>query len=184
VNRRSRLQTLFSTSHIRGFRGNPVDSFEVPYGKAFFETINARPTSTLSTTESSAPKNQSSIDRHLSLSDHEQRRIARVTYNRRFFIAKQTALGGEEQLFMGLGPTTLECGDIVVVLLGGPVPYAIRPSAFQPSGHKLVGECYVHGIMGGEALHHVREEVEAAGCMLPPTSIQRCSQPLATFDLM
>jgi hypothetical protein len=106
-----------------------------------------------------------------------------VTYNRRFFIAKQTALGGEEQLFMGLGPATLECGDIVVVLLGGPVPYALRPSP-RLSGHQLVGECYVHGIMGGEALHHVREEVEAAGCMLPPTSIQRCSQPLATFDLI
>jgi hypothetical protein len=183
VNRRSRLHTLFPTSHTRGSRRNPDDSFEVPYSKAFFETINARPTSTLSTTESSAPKDQSSIDRHLSLSGHEQRRIARVTYNRRFFIAKQTALGGEEQLFMGLGPATLKREDIVVVLLGGPVPYALRPSP-RFSGHQLVGECYVHGIMGGEALHHLREEVEAAGCMLPPTSIQRCTQPLATFDLV
>jgi hypothetical protein len=50
------------------------------------------------------------------LNDHEQRRIARVTYNRRFFIAKQTTHEGEEQLFMGLGPETLEDGDVIVVL--------------------------------------------------------------------
>jgi hypothetical protein len=85
---------------------------------------------------------------------------------------------------MGLGPEALEYGDVIVVLLGGTVPYAIRPLASSPPEHQFVGECYVHGIMSGEALHHVREEVEAAGCMLPPTSVQRCSQPLKTFDLI
>jgi hypothetical protein len=40
--------------------------------------------------------------------------------------------------------------DIVVMLLGGHVPFVL--SAIDSNQWKLIGECYVHGIMNGETL--------------------------------
>jgi hypothetical protein len=62
--------------------------------------------------------------------------------NRQIFI---TASG-----YLGLGPDGVMEDDIVVVLLGGHVPFVLR--ATDSNQWKLTGECYVHGIMNGEAL--------------------------------
>ncbi|MCJ1283729.1 hypothetical protein MMC26_003060 [Xylographa opegraphella] len=52
--------------------------------------------------------------------------------------------------YIGLAPEAAEEGDVVCVVLGGQVPYLIRP---KKNGHYLfVGECYVHGLMDGQAL--------------------------------
>jgi hypothetical protein len=40
--------------------------------------------------------------------------------------------------------------DLICVLYGGEVPYVLRPQ--QPGFYTVVGECYVNGIMHGEAL--------------------------------
>jgi hypothetical protein len=48
-----------------------------------------------------------------------------------------------------LGPAALEEGDIVCVLYGCKMPFCLRPIG---SRYILVGECYVHGLMKGEAL--------------------------------
>lgn len=48
-----------------------------------------------------------------------------------------------------LGPTAMEAGDVVCVLLGCKVPYCLRPVG---SRYLLVGECYFHGLMKGEAM--------------------------------
>ena len=50
---------------------------------------------------------------------------------------------------IGLGDVTLEPGDLVCVFLGGSTPFIIRP---VDQKYKFVGECYLHGIMQGEAL--------------------------------
>jgi hypothetical protein len=51
--------------------------------------------------------------------------------------------------FLGLGPRSMQRGDIVAVLFGGRVPFILR----SMDGHfRLVGECYVHGIMDGEVV--------------------------------
>ncbi len=50
---------------------------------------------------------------------------------------------------IGIGDGTLEPGDLVCVFLGGRTPFIIRPVGQK---YKFVGECYVHGIMHGEAL--------------------------------
>jgi hypothetical protein len=42
-----------------------------------------------------------------------------------------------------------QLGDCVCIPLGSAVPYLIRPS--PNNTYKLIGECYVHGIMQGEA---------------------------------
>ena len=62
-----------------------------------------------------------------------------------------------------LGPEDMEVGDEIVILEGGRTPFVLRPVVAQkvegdgagsPEGEKkhwkIVGECYVHGIMYGE----------------------------------
>lgn len=51
----------------------------------------------------------------------------------------------------GLCPSGAQVSDIVVVLYGGRVPYLLRPTE-TPTEFYLIGECYVEGIMYGEAL--------------------------------
>ncbi|CAO2658363.1 Nn.00g060860.m01.CDS01 [Neocucurbitaria sp. VM-36] len=68
----------------------------------------------------------------------------------RFFILKKG--------FIGLGPMNMRVGDTVHILLGGSVPFVLRPVAEQqgptgqPKRYEFVGNCYVQGIMDGEAL--------------------------------
>jgi len=51
--------------------------------------------------------------------------------------------------YVGLAPEDVKEGDVICILFGGKVPYALRPR----DGHYLfLGECYVHGIMDGEAM--------------------------------
>ncbi|CAI6335676.1 unnamed protein product [Periconia digitata] len=50
---------------------------------------------------------------------------------------------------LGLCPRDARAGDRVVVLYGGSVPYVVRP--LQDGTWVFVGECYVDGIMFGEA---------------------------------
>ncbi len=48
-----------------------------------------------------------------------------------------------------LGPGVMEVGDIVCVLFAGKLPFCLRPR----KGHYIsVGQCYVHGLMEGEAM--------------------------------
>jgi Heterokaryon incompatibility protein (HET) len=54
------------------------------------------------------------------------------------------------QGYIGIGPRSLQHGDGVFVLRGGRVPFALRKIA--ENKYIIVGECYVHGIMHGEAL--------------------------------
>ncbi|KAF5979312.1 heterokaryon incompatibility protein [Fusarium coicis] len=50
--------------------------------------------------------------------------------------------------FVGVGPLDMQPGDEVCILLGGKVPYLLRPQGNE--SYTLVGEAYVHGIMHGE----------------------------------
>ena len=69
-----------------------------------------------------------------------------ATRNRRFFI------NGEGQ--MGLGPRLTRPGDLVCVLLGSQVPFVLRAVG---DCFVLVGECYFHGVMEGEAVRGLDE---------------------------
>ena len=48
-----------------------------------------------------------------------------------------------------LGPKVSQPGDVVCVLFGGKLPFCLRPLGDR---YLLVGECYVHGLMNGEAI--------------------------------
>ena len=69
-------------------------------------------------------------------------RDAYVFWNcRRFF---RTVKG-----YLGLGPQSLMEGDLCCVLFGAKVPFVLRKA---DRGYILVGECYIQGIMRGEAI--------------------------------
>ncbi|KAF5588267.1 heterokaryon incompatibility (het-6OR allele) [Fusarium subglutinans] len=69
-------------------------------------------------------------------------------FNRRFFRT--------EKGYMGLVPPDIQPGDAICLLLGGSVAYALRRSAHETWIY--IGECYVHGIMDGEAAAKALEE--------------------------
>ena len=57
-----------------------------------------------------------------------------------------------ERGYIVLGPAEMQKGDLVYILSGGKVPYILRPvSGPRPRTFELVGDCYLHGIMYGEA---------------------------------
>jgi hypothetical protein len=51
---------------------------------------------------------------------------------------------------IGFVPKVAQAGDIICVLYGGEVPYVLRPR--KDGCYSVIGECYIHGIMHGEAL--------------------------------
>ena len=50
-------------------------------------------------------------------------------------------------------------GDTITLLLGGEVPIVLR-SLDDNGEYTLFGECYVHGVMGGEGLAIARQLVQ------------------------
>ncbi len=50
--------------------------------------------------------------------------------------------------FLASVPYTTEVHDVIVILAGGRTPFVLRPNGGY---YRLVGPCYVHGIMNGEA---------------------------------
>jgi hypothetical protein len=62
--------------------------------------------------------------------------------NRRFFLSKQG--------YMGLSFPDIRVGDLVCVFLGLEVPFIVRLE--KKAEFSLIGEAYVQGLMGGEAM--------------------------------
>ncbi|KAF2121032.1 hypothetical protein BDV96DRAFT_566128 [Lophiotrema nucula] len=63
---------------------------------------------------------------------------------------------------VGHGPATLDPGqeDVVCILQGAEVPFVLRPrgiSRYKNQSYEVVGECYVHGIMDGEAVEGLEQ---------------------------
>ena len=54
--------------------------------------------------------------------------------------------------YVGMGPSTLRPGDVVMVLIGAAVPFALRPIAGETNQFSLVGEVYCDGVMDGEIM--------------------------------
>ncbi|KAI0974681.1 heterokaryon incompatibility protein-domain-containing protein [Xylaria arbuscula] len=81
---------------------------------------------------------------------HDHKRYPDVA--RRIFKASgHRALYITEKGYMGLGPWNAKVGDVIAVLDGGKTPFLLRQIPTSER-FKLVGETYVRGIMGGEAL--------------------------------
>ena len=70
--------------------------------------------------------------------------VKHVMYKRRSFLAEN-----DTNAFIGIALSTVREGDCICVLLGGDVPYVLRP---EGENWHFVSEAYVHGIMDGEAM--------------------------------
>ena len=58
-----------------------------------------------------------------------------------------------EEDYIGLAPEFTSPGDIVCVFLGCYVPIILRPThASSKKQYRVVGQCYIHGLMNGEAI--------------------------------
>ena len=80
-----------------------------------------------------------------------QSRAAAICINRRFMIT--------DKGYMGLAPLSAQVGDEICIFRGGQTPYVIREydgpprdDAPQETLHHYVGDCYLHGMMDGEAM--------------------------------
>jgi hypothetical protein len=49
-------------------------------------------------------------------------------------------------------PLSTQVGDLIFLPLGSAVPFVLRLSESGRDDFELIGECYVHGIMKGEAV--------------------------------
>jgi len=72
--------------------------------------------------------------------------VRRTVLGRKFFLSKSG--------YMGFGPRALQKGDMIYILLGCDVPLVIRRVGKH---YRLVGECFVWGLMDGEALEGRKE---------------------------
>lgn len=53
--------------------------------------------------------------------------------------------------YVGIAPSTAREGDVVSVIEGGMVPFLLRKDKSSTGSFSLVGECYIHDLMDGEA---------------------------------
>ncbi|KAL7964967.1 heterokaryon incompatibility domain-containing protein [Trichoderma sp. SZMC 28014] len=64
--------------------------------------------------------------------------------------------------YIGWGPNAMMPGDTIAVLYGSKMPFVLRavsdqnPQAGLANAYTVVGECYVHGLMNGEALQNAK----------------------------
>ena len=80
-----------------------------------------------------------------------RKRIYHVCANRASFVTRYG--------YTGLAPWNAKVVDKICILYGGCTPFLLREVA-QTQQFELVGEVYVYGIMGGEALEQERGLVE------------------------
>lgn len=71
-----------------------------------------------------------------------------TVFGRRLFVTDNGMLG--------LGPLAMREDNEVVVLFGGNVPFVLRPHG-NGQHYRLVGECYMHGVMEGRAVRDWRK---------------------------
>jgi hypothetical protein len=73
--------------------------------------------------------------------------FVRACVDRRFFVIRSG--------LMGIGPDGMKEGDVIAVVFGGKVPYLLRSVG---SCDKFLGECFVPGLMDGEAVRPWEDE--------------------------
>jgi len=106
-----------------------------------------------------SPTNRGDINTSRILDDQEGqssmigsflRRVQRVIWNRKLFIARSGSLG--------LAPSATQIGDKVCILFGCSVPVILRPRHGSDGRQhwSFIGECYVHGMMDGQAVESTR----------------------------
>ena len=66
-----------------------------------------------------------------------------------FAATKNRCLIITDKGYVGLSPSMTEAGDVVAILEGAETPFILRPTADE-GVFRLLGDCYLHGVMHGE----------------------------------
>jgi hypothetical protein len=68
---------------------------------------------------------------------------------------------GDSQNNLGLAPQTVREDDLICIVYGCSVPVVLRKCSVDQENGKcsyvLIGECYIHGMMDGEAFRILQE---------------------------
>jgi Heterokaryon incompatibility protein (HET) len=127
-------------AHWRTMIGNLVHALTNP-GGGDVEYRKARPEDHLFYLELSSTIDEDMSGKQLT-QEYRDMKISATSmlHERTFFITNSG--------FIGIGASSMRVGDDVYVLCGGRSPFVLRS---VDDGHfKLIGDCYVHGIMDGE----------------------------------
>lgn len=73
-------------------------------------------------------------------------------YCKRLFTMVFYRLCETESGLVGMVPLDTMVGDLVYIFAGGPSPFVLRPSAGLQNKYRVVGGCYIHGVMNGEVV--------------------------------
>ena len=104
-------------------------------------------------------KDQYRVPGHI---QYELRFLSEPNDHRRYF-TKVAMACNRSSLFVtsskriALGPPAMKEGDQVCIIYGCQTPFILRPTQSKSGSYILVGPCYVHGLMRGEAVEE-REE--------------------------
>jgi hypothetical protein len=79
-------------------------------------------------------------------------RVRGVIWGRKFFLADENEEERAQRHF-GLAPSLVREYDIICIFFGCSVPVVLRESRTHPGLYEFIGECYIYGMMDGEALH-------------------------------
>ena len=91
--------------------------------------------------------------------------LKEATVYRRFIITSGA--------FVGLAPHDAQEGDGIFIFLGGQVPYVVREKG--GAKYQFIGECYIHGVMDGEAMKTFdgnKEILEDANTRIEPIVLE------------
>jgi hypothetical protein len=95
----------------------------------------------------------------LTLSDEVERQSETelAKYSRIFLFNMMESSNGTSFLttvkgYAGTGPPSTKPQDLVCIFDGGPMPFILRPTKQDKNCYELIGECYIQGIMDGEAV--------------------------------
>ena len=72
-------------------------------------------------------------------------------YNSAILMASSRKFCLSQEGRIGWVPSAAQTGDIISLMRGSPVPVLIRPAQAENS-YLMIGQCYIHGIMDGEAV--------------------------------
>jgi hypothetical protein len=85
-----------------------------------------------------------------------------LTVMGRFQDGRRTCI--TQNFYFGTVPEDAENGDVIAILVGFSVPFVLRQVSGCAGGsaneYKLVGHCYMHGIMDGELIEAVEGNME------------------------
>lgn len=125
---------------------------EIPSGPSEYGDIFGLLLNKIHRSDPSMP-DQTFTKRRLNLNNLHRRRAAKLfrdVQNSFDTVAQNSRLCTTKMGYIGLLPKFAKQGDRICILLGYHVLSVVRKGSMD--GTKLVGECYMHGIMKGEVL--------------------------------